>query len=46
MGAHEKFVIPGGYYDGYKAKNDVVGTRVAEYLGRYLLRKLTEAAYE
>ena len=46
MGAPESFEIPGGYNDGYKAMGDAVAAPVAEYLGRHLLSKLTEAAYE
>jgi len=46
MGAPETFQIPGGYNDGYKAMGDAVAAPVAEYLGRQLLLKLTEAAYE
>ena len=46
MGAPERFVIPGGYNDGYKAMGDAVAAPVAAYLGRHLLRPLTEAAYE
>ena len=46
MGAPERFIIPGGYNDGYKAMGDAVAAPVATYLGRHLLRPLTEAAYE
>ena len=46
MGAPEAFIIPGGYNDGYKAMGDAVAAPVAAYLGRHLLSKLTEAAYE
>jgi len=46
MGAPEEFIIPGGYNEGYKAMGDAVAAPVAEYLGRNLLKKLTEAAYE
>ena len=46
MGAPEAFIIPGGYNDGYKAMGDAVAAPVAAYLGRHLLRQLTEAAYE
>ena len=46
MGAPDHFVIPGGYNDGYKAMGDAVAAPVATYLGRHLLRPLTEAAYE
>ena len=46
MGAPETFSIPGGYNEGYKAMGDAVAAPVAAYLGRHLLRPLTEAAYE
>jgi DNA (cytosine-5)-methyltransferase 1 len=46
MGAPEAFQLPGSYNDGYKAMGDAVAAPVVEYLGRNLLRKLTEAAYE
>jgi DNA (cytosine-5)-methyltransferase 1 len=46
MGAPEGFILPGGYNDGYKAMGDAVAAPVAEYLGRHLLRRLTEAAYD